>query len=279
MTARSTPTAAAPTAADRRNRTVSVRGLELGAGRAKIIVPLVGADGDALRAQATAACASPARILEWRVDCFAPQADAAEHRERVLAMLPQLRAQLGEERALLVTVRTAAEGGQRELPDGELAALLCALIEAGTAQDEPLVDLVDIEMARGAETVAQVTAAAHARHIPVVGSFHDFHATPPLGEITRILREQRRRGADIPKIAVTPRSPEEVLTLLAASSEIAADGEGPHIAISMGTLGAVSRAAAETFGSAATFAQVGEASAPGQLDVADVARLLELLRP
>ncbi|MGO2360657.1 MAG: type I 3-dehydroquinate dehydratase, partial [Brachybacterium tyrofermentans] len=54
---------------------------------------------------------------------------------------------------------------------------------------------------------------------------------------------------------------------------------GPHIAISMGTLGVASRVSAESFGSAATFATAGAASAPGQLGADDVARMLELLRP
>ena len=47
----------------------------------------------------------------------------------------------------------------------------------------------------------------------------------------------------------------------------------------MGPLGASSRVAAETFGSAATFATVGAGSAPGQLAAEDVSRMLELLRP
>ena len=70
-----------------------------------------------------------------------------------------------------------------------------------------------------------------------------------------------------------------MLTLLGASLDVAADGAGPHLAISMGSLGAVSRVAAETFGSAATFATAGEASAPGQLDARQVARMIALLRP
>src|SRR5699024_3884219 len=81
----------------------------------------------------------------------------------------------------------------------------------------------------------------------------------------------RRLGADVPKIAVTPRSARDVLTLLSASLTVAEDLSGPHIAISMGTLGASTRVAAETFGSAATFATAGEGSAPGQLRAEDVA--------
>ncbi|MGY5764461.1 type I 3-dehydroquinate dehydratase [Brachybacterium sp. DNPG3] len=255
---------------------VIVRGIELGRGRPEIIVPLVGADERALLAQTEAACASSARLLEWRLDLFRPDlADTAAHRRAVLAALPVLRERMGEERALLATFRTSAEGGTREIADDDLAALLLALL----AEPGGAVDLVDIETAREERVVAAVVEAAHAVGAAVVGSFHDFAGTPPQEALESILRGQRRAGADVRKIAVTPRDARDVLALLGASTAVAADGEGPHIAISMGSLGAVSRIAAETFGSAATFAAVGGGSAPGQLGADDVARMIALLRP
>ena len=255
------------------------RGVELGAGRPEIIVPLTGADLEAVRAQIAVARPVPARILEWRVDLFAPQATTGEHREAVLAALPAVRRALGEERALLLTLRTSAEGGRREIGDEELADLLTGALDLLDGDGAPLVDLVDVETARHGAQVARVVAAAHARGALVVGSFHDFAGTPGREEIVARLRGQRELGADLPKVAVTPRGAQDVLTLLGASLDVAADGAGPHLAISMGSLGAVSRVAAETFGSAATFATAGEASAPGQLDARQVARMIALLRP
>ena len=93
--------------------TATVRGIELGRARPEIIVPLVGDDHDAVMEQAAAAVATPARIIEWRIDLFRPDLDDAEdHRDVVLATLPRLRAALGPDRALLATVRTSA-GGRR----------------------------------------------------------------------------------------------------------------------------------------------------------------------
>lgn len=265
---------------DPRWRTVTVRGIELGRGRPEVIVPLVGDHLDALLGQAAAAVEAPARIVEWRLDRFRPDlGDPAEHRVAVLAALAPLRAALGPDRALLVTFRTAAEGGPRPIADHDLGELLLALITGRSAGTQSAVDLVDVETARDGAMVARVIEAARRNGIAVVGSFHDMEATPTRERIVEILRGQRELGADVPKIAVTPRSPMDVLTLLAASLAVAGDRRGPHLAISMGTLGAASRVAAETFGSAATFATVGEASAPGQLDAVDVARMLELLRP
>ncbi|ASK66975.1 type I 3-dehydroquinate dehydratase [Brachybacterium avium] len=263
-----------------RRRTATVRGIELGRARPEIIVPLVGADEEDLLAQAGSAASTRARIMEWRLDRFRPDlGDTGEHREAVLAVLPALRAQLGPDRALLVTFRTVAEGGARPIADVDLGILLDALISVRRAGTQSPVDLVDIETSRDAGTVARVISAAHRHGTVVVGSFHDMETTPSEAELVKILRAQRRLGADVPKIAVTPRSARDVLTLLSASLTVAEDLSGPHIAISMGPLGASTRVAAETFGSAATFATVGEGSAPGQLRAEDVAEMLELLRP
>ena len=266
--------------ADVRRRTATVRGIELGRARPEIIVPLVGAYEDELLAQAEAAVGTRARIMEWRLDRFRPDLeDTGEHREAVLAALPALRAQLGPDRALLVTFRTETEGGGRPIADRDLGILLDALISGRRAGTQSVVDLVDIETARDPRTVERVISAAHRHGTVVVGSHHDVEGTPPEAELVEILRAQRRLGADVPKIAVTPRSARDVLTLLSASLTVAEDLSGPHIAISMGTLGASTRVAAEAFGSAATFATAGEGSAPGQLRAEDVAGMLELLRP
>lgn len=263
-----------------RRRTATVRGIELGRGRPEIIVPLVGEDLESLLAQAEAALASPARILEWRLDLFRRDLeDAGAHRWAVLEALSPLRTALGADRALLVTFRTTAEGGSRPLSDRDLGALLEALITDRRAGTQSAVDLVDIETARDRDVVDSVIAAARRHGIAVVGSFHDFDGTPDEARLVEILRGQRALGADIPKIAVTPRSARDVLTLFSASLTVAEEGTGPHLAISMGSLGATSRVAAEAFGSAATFATVGEGSAPGQLAADEVARMLELLRP
>ncbi|MGP4915497.1 type I 3-dehydroquinate dehydratase [Brachybacterium tyrofermentans] len=260
--------------------TATVRGIELGRARPEIIVPLVGDDHDAVLAQADAALKTPARIIEWRIDRFRPDLeDSEDHRDVVLATLPALRAKLGPDKALLATVRTDAEGGSRRIRDLDLAVLLEALMGSRRAGTQSQVDMIDIETSRSPEIVARVITTAHRNGVVVIGSFHDLEGTPDEAEIAELLRSQRRLGADVPKIAVTPRTARDVLTLLSASLTVASERTGPHIAISMGTLGVASRVSAESFGSAATFATAGAPSAPGQLGADDVARMLELLRP
>src|SRR5699024_7275449 len=160
--------------ADVRRRTATVRGIELGRARPEIIVPLVGADEEELLAQAGAAVATSARIMEWRLDRFRPDLEeSTEHREAVLAALPALRGRLGPDRALLVTFRTAAEGGRRALSDRDLGILLDALLSRRRAGTQAVVDLVDIETARDPRTVERVISSAHRHGTVVIGSHHD----------------------------------------------------------------------------------------------------------
>ena len=85
-------------------------------------------------------------------------------------------------------------------------------------------------------------------------------------------------GADLPKVAVMPQSRTDVLELLAATAEMADQHpETPVITMSMGALGAVSRLAGEAFGSAMTFANPGQASAPGQVPLEVINQVLDAL--
>ena len=159
---------------DVRRRTATVRGVEFGRGRPEIIVPLVGDDLDALLTQAEAATATPARVVEWRLDRFRPDLEDAEHhREAVLAALGPLRAPRGARRARVVTVRPPAEGGQRPYGPRALVSLLEALITGRRAGTQSAVDLVDIETSHDPAVVASVIDSARRHGIAVLGAIPD----------------------------------------------------------------------------------------------------------
>ena len=81
--------------------------------------------------------------------------------------------------------------------------------------------------------------------------------------------------ADIPKIAVMPRNKKDVLTLLAATEEMAGEyADRPIITMSMAGTGVISRLCGEVFGSALTFGAAKKASAPGQMGVEDLSQVL-----
>ena len=189
---------------------------------------------------------------------------------------------------LLLTCRTAAEGGRAHLDDAGYGAVLGAVLDdLSTWAPERRPAAIDVEVQRGC--LPGVSEQAHGLGIDVVASFHDFEATPADDVLEEVLARMVNEGADLAKIAVWPTSADDVARLLGVCARATADpGEGtglgvPVAAMSMGALGAVSRVA-PAFGTALTFAVVSDeqgetqASAPGQLPIQDVRRCLGLLK-
>ena len=109
-------------------------------------------------------------------------------------------------------------------------------------------------------------------------SNHDFFKTPPQEEIVSRLRKMQELEADLHKIAVMPQNQSDVLVLLSATNEMVQNyAESPIITMSMAGTGVISRLAGEVFGSALTFGAAKKASAPGQIAVADLRSVLNIL--
>lgn len=246
---------------------VTVRGTAIGAGRPKVIVPLTGGTVDELLAQAAAVVAAGPDVVEWRVDHLD---DGRATPEAAAAAGTALRGALGD-LPLLVTIRTTHEGGLADVTDDAYAAGYRAVLATG------VVDLLDVEVMRDPGTVRALVDLAHAAGAAVVASNHDFDATPALDEIVRRLLLMAERGADVLKIAVMPRDPGDVLTLLAATWETALRTDRPLITMSMAATGVASRVAGGVFGSAATFGTVGRASAPGQVELGALRAALDVV--
>ena len=185
--------------------------------------------------------------------------------------LTELRAALGT-LPLLMTFRTSKEGGEKAIDAEAYAELNIKAAQTG------LVDLIDVEVFTGDEIVSRIIREAHAAGVKVVASNHDFDKTPDKEDIVGRLRKMQAMDADIPKIAVMPRSKRDVLTLLAATEEMATDyADRPIITMSMSGTGVISRLCGEVFGSALTFGAAAKASAPGQMGVEDLSTVLGLL--
>lgn len=151
-------------------------------------------------------------------------------------------------------------------------------------------EAIDIEgFAPGAQ---QLLAEAQDRGIETVVSHHNWNETPTEDAIVGLFSELARisgsgaTGANpahsantVCKLALTPRSRDDVLRLLRATAYAQAALGQPLISIAMGELGAPSRALGHLFGSRATFAAALAASAPGQLSLAQTQTLLARLHP
>ncbi len=189
----------------------------------------------------------------------------------VARCLAKLRVAL-KDKLLLVTIRTKAEGGELALRHTEYTDLLHTILDTDCA------DLIDIEFFPAGDDLPALIGDAHTAGAAVVCSSHDFAKTPPRAELVARMVQMQQAGADLPKVAVMPQSRTDVLELLAATAEMADHHpETPVITMSMGTLGAVSRLAGEAFGSAMTFANPGQASAPGQVSLDIVNEVLDAL--
>jgi len=244
------------------------KGLAIGEGAPTIIASITGRDLDTIRRQTQALAASEAvDIAELRLD-YLPDTlslqDTAAWVDQVVSDL--------HGKPLLATFRSAQEGGERALPDDDYARLCMALLE------QTRIDLLDIEMMKPQASVQALVAKAHQQDVAVILSNHDFQATPSREVIVERLLRQQTLGADILKIAVMPKAPEDVLTLMAASQEVYRRADRPLLTMSMGPLGVTSRLSGQLTGAALTYASVGQASAPGQLEASAVREVLDIVQ-
>jgi len=246
---------------------VIVRNVKIGEGIPKICVPIVGLTRDAIIEEAKNIATLSADIVEWRADWY----EDVFLFENVRSVLGTLR-EILQEKPILFTFRTAKEGGEKAIDDTNYIALNKVVIESGE------IDLLDVELFSGEKVVEEIIDHAHQNQVKVIASNHDFEKTPSKEEIVSRLRKMQEIGADILKIAVMPKSTKDVITLLSATEEMSANyAQQPIVTMSMSGIGAVSRIAGETFGSAITFGAAKKASAPGQILVEDLRNVLKIL--
>ena len=247
--------------------TVQVKNTVIGEGRPKICVPIVGKTKTDILEEAKKITALPVDVVEWRVDWF----DDVFATEKVLETAKELQEVL-KDIPVLLTFRTSKEGGEKAIEPEAYAELNIKAAQTG------YVDLVDVEIFTGDEIVKKIIDGAHAAGVKVIASNHDFFKTPAKADIIYRLRKMQDMNADIPKIAVMPQNKKDVLTLLAATEEMATDyADRPIITMSMAGTGVISRLCGEVFGSSMTFGAAKKASAPGQMGVNDLNTVLGLL--
>jgi len=174
---------------------------------------------------------------------------------------------------VLVTNRPTWEGGAFSGSEEERLALLCRGLTAGARY-------VDIELRAEPDSRARILAAAAQCGARVLISSHDFETTPGAEQLSATLRQMIDSGADIGKIVTTATSPADALRILALQAE-AQTASFPLCAFAMGAAGKISRLATLYLDGFMTYAALSpeQATAPGQITVHDLHRLLALLEP
>lgn len=245
---------------------IKIRNMEVGVGVPKICVPIVEITREQIIAEVKNLSNLPVDVVEWRVDWY----EDADSVQRISETLEALRGELGDI-PLLFTVRTKAEGGEKEM-DVQTYAEICK-----AAATSGMIDLLDVQVLWAEDMALEIIKTAQANQVKVVGSNHEFYATPKCGEIVRRLKKMRQMGVDIPKIAVMPTCKKDVLVLLEATIEAETALDCPIITMSMSGLGTVSRVCGEIFGSALTFGSSKKASAPGQVGARELKELMDVM--
>jgi 3-dehydroquinate dehydratase-1 len=247
---------------------IDARGRKLGGERPLICTPLVGRSRERILAEAAGVVAKEPDVIEWRVDFFERIGDTTA----VLDVARALRTAAGE-LPIIFTRRSTKEGGEPiAIGDEDVVRLYDAV---GASR---LVDFIDFEMGNDPEHVRRVRESTRAHQTRLILSYHNFGYTPGREFLVQRFLEAERLGADVAKVAVMPRDRMDVLTLLAATAEADAKGGIPLISMAMGPLGSVTRMIGGVFGSSLSFAVGEAASAPGQIPIADLNAVYDIVR-
>ncbi|WP_151819580.1 type I 3-dehydroquinate dehydratase [Acinetobacter seifertii] len=235
----------------------------------KTIVPITAKTKEQALAQAQViANTADADLAEFRIDLLSFASDT----KQVIALGHELKKILGH-KPMIATIRTKNEGGQLEISDADYGKTYQAYLK------NPFMDWLDVEMFRDKKVVSEIVQKAHQKEVLVVMSNHDFQKTPSQDEIEKRLLKQDQMGADILKIAVMPKSKQDVFTLMNATLKVSQQTTKPLLTMSMGQLGTISRVATANMGGSYSFGMIGQASAPGQIDVTKLKQILQTVQP
>jgi 3-dehydroquinate dehydratase type I len=173
------------------------------------------------------------------------------------------------EKPLVVTNRRRAEGGRYRGDEKRRLATLREAADLGAA-------FVDVEMRTERSPLRELIKNKNGTRM--ILSFHDFHRTPPPGELRKIMDRMTRHGADVAKIVTFARSWEDNLKVLALIA-YARKRRQDIVTFCMGEKGKMSRIFSPLVGAAWTYASLGRtrASAPGQLTVTEMREIWERL--
>jgi len=162
--------------------------------------------------------------------------------------------------------RLQEEGGRWQDNEARRIEKLLQAVEIGA-------NVVDIELrTRNLENIVSLIK----KRAGCLISSHDFEKTPSLSELKSIVDRQFKAGADICKVVSTAKKVEDNWTIIQLISE---HPDTALVSFAMGPLGALSRVLSPLAGGYFTYASIetGKESAPGQVTVAELARLYEML--
>ena len=242
---------------------LEIKNKVFGKGRPLICVPVMASTKSGILEEFREHVEGKIDIIEWRVDAF----DEIYDLDAVRWVLEEVKA-ITRDTVVLFTFRSKEQGGQISLPQEQINALHQA------AAAPKAVDIIDVEYIPS-EDIDRSISILHEMGVKVVTSHHDFRVTPSSEAMFMLLEQMSRSQADIVKLAVMPNDMEDVIRLLEETRHFHRKYPNqPLITMSMGKMGCVSRISGEVFGSCVTFGAGKYASAPGQIPIDDLRKIL-----
>ncbi|VOL77769.1 3-dehydroquinate dehydratase, (3-dehydroquinase) (type I DHQase) [Streptococcus pneumoniae] len=197
-----------------------------------------------------------ADIIEWRAD-YLPK-------EAILQVAPAIFEKFAG-RELVFTLRTRSEGGEIDLSPEEYIHLIKEVAQFY----QP--DYIDFEYYSYKDVFEEMLDFPN-----LVLSYHNFQETPE--NMMEILSELTILNPKLVKVAVMARTEQDVLDLMNYTRGFKTlNPEQEYVTISMGKVGKVSRITADVTGSSWSFASLDEVSAPGQISLASMKKIREIL--
>ncbi|VLU09257.1 3-dehydroquinate dehydratase, (3-dehydroquinase) (type I DHQase) [Streptococcus pneumoniae] len=197
-----------------------------------------------------------ADIIEWRAD-YLPK-------EAILQVAPAIFEKFAG-RELVFTLRTRSEGGEIDLSPEEYIHLIKEVAQFY----QP--DYIDFEYYSYKDVFEEMLDFPN-----LVLSYHNFQETPE--NMMEILSELTILNPKLVKVAVMAHTEQDVLDLMNYTRGFKTlNPEQEYVTISMGKVGKVSRITADMTGSSWSFASLDEVSAPGQISLASMKKIREIL--
>lgn len=197
-----------------------------------------------------------ADIIEWRAD-YLPK-------EAILQVTPAIFEKFAG-RELVFTLRTRSEGGEIDLSPEEYIHLIKEVAQFY----QP--DYIDFEYYSYKDVFEEMLDFPN-----LVLSYHNFQETPE--NMMEILSELTILNPKLVKVAVMAHTEQDVLDLMNYTRGFKTlNPEQEYVTISMGKVGKVSRITADVTGSSWSFASLDEVSAPGQISLASMKKIREIL--
>ena len=206
-----------------------------------------------------------AGVIE-RMEALAGLADLFEIRGDLVGDLDLLAILRARTKPLILTCRAESEGGKWGDHDPARRRALLEGVKRGY-------DYVDIEHRSGLFDVMREKAGKG-----LIVSYHDFEGMPP--DLDTLYDQMCAQGADVVKIAVTPRTIADVGRVLAFARRAGERGGTPVVPIAMGPVGVATRILSGRHGAPFTYASAsaGSESAPGQIPASLMAGLFRVGR-